>query len=47
LTKIFDELFKRGIIIRDLASYGMNAVRITVGTEEQNNKFFETFKKVV
>jgi len=46
-TKVFDELFKRGVIIRDLASYGMNAVRITVGTKEQNNKFFETFKKVV
>ncbi len=45
-TKISDALFREGVIIRDLASYGMNAIRITVGTHEQNSRFFEIFKKV-
>ena len=46
-TEISDKLFKEGVIIRNLASYGMNAVRITIGTAEQNDRFFEMFKKVV
>ncbi len=46
-TRISDALFRQGIIIRDLASYGMNAIRITVGTEEQNSRFFKIFKKVI
>lgn len=40
---ISDELLKRGVIIRDLASYGMNAIRITVGTPKQNDIFFDNF----
>jgi len=44
-TKIADSLMKKGIIIRDLASYGLNAVRITVGTAEQNNRLFEVLSK--
>ncbi len=40
-TQISNSLLKRGVIIRNLASYGMNAVRITVGTEKQNNRLFE------
>ena len=46
-TKVSDALFKEGVIIRNLASYGMNAVRITIGTEQQNSRFFEMLKKVV
>jgi len=46
-TDISDKLFKEGVIIRNLASYGMNAVRITIGTTKQNDRFFEMFKKVV
>ncbi len=46
-TQISDALFKEGVIIRNLASYGMNAIRVTIGTTEQNNKFFEMFKKVI
>ncbi len=34
-TKISDALLKRGVIIRNLASYGMNAVRITVGQRDR------------
>jgi len=46
-TDISNKLFKRGVIIRDLSSYGMNAIRVTVGTPAQNSKFFKTFKEVL
>ena len=45
-TKIADDLLKRGVIIRNLASYGMNAIRITIGTEKQNDVFFKHFLEV-
>jgi len=46
-TKIADALLKRGVIIRNLASYGMNAMRITIGTEKQNDMFFKHFTEVI
>ena len=45
-TEISDALLKRGVIIRNLASYGMNAIRITIGTEKQNDVFFKHFLEV-
>ena len=46
-TKISDALLQRGVIIRNLASYGMNAIRITIGTQKQNDTFFKQFKEVL
>jgi histidinol-phosphate aminotransferase len=46
-TEISDALLKRGVIIRNLASYGMNAVRITIGTARQNDIFFKHFAEVI
>ncbi|SHO80755.1 Biosynthetic Aromatic amino acid aminotransferase beta @ Histidinol-phosphate aminotransferase [hydrothermal vent metagenome] len=46
-TDIANRLLKKGVIIRDLASYGMNAIRITVGTEKQNSRFFEVFQDIL
>ena len=43
-SKISQSLLKKGIIVRDLASYEMNAIRVTVGTPEQNTKFFKTYR---
>ncbi|MDR1554642.1 MAG: histidinol-phosphate transaminase, partial [Campylobacteraceae bacterium] len=43
---ICEELMKKGIIIRNLKSYGLNAVRITIGTKEQNSKLFKTFEEI-
>lgn len=34
-------LLERGLIVRNLASYGLNAIRITIGTEAQNDRFFD------
>lgn len=46
-TKITDALLKRGVIIRNLSAYGMNAMRITVGTEKQNDVFFKHFSELI
>lgn len=44
-TTISDALLKMGVIVRNLRSYNLNAIRVTVGTSEQNSTFFEAFKK--
>ncbi len=44
--KIAQILLKKGIIIRDLTSYGINGIRITIGKPEQNQKFLNTFKDI-
>jgi histidinol-phosphate aminotransferase len=46
-TKVADALLKEGVIIRNLASYKMNAIRITIGTKEQNDRLFEVMRKVL
>jgi len=40
-TVLADSLLKKGMIVRDLSGYGMNAIRVTVGKKEQNDRFFE------
>ncbi len=44
-TQVVQSLLEQGIIIRDLSSYGLNAVRVTIGTPEQNDRFFEAFSR--
>jgi histidinol-phosphate aminotransferase len=46
-TEISEALLRKGVIIRNLASYNMNAMRITVGTEAQNDRFFEEFQAIL
>jgi len=46
-TSIADTLLQRGVIIRNLSSYGMNAIRITVGTAKQNDIFFKHFLEII
>ena len=45
-TKISEKLLKKGIIVRNLGAYGMNAIRVTIGTPEQNSRFMREFKKI-
>jgi histidinol-phosphate aminotransferase len=57
ITLIFNEKFnskeianillQQGIIVRDLTSYGLNAIRVTIGKPEQNDIFLERFKKIL
>ena len=45
-TKIANELLKRGIIVRDMASYGFEALRITIGKPEENDKLLKTLEEI-
>ena len=46
-SKIISEaLLKKGIIVRDLSSYGLNAIRVTIGKAEENDRFFEEWLMV-
>ncbi|MBU1217323.1 histidinol-phosphate transaminase [bacterium] len=40
-TKLSNALLQKGMIVRNLSGYGLNAIRVTIGTHEQNNRFFE------
>ncbi|MDD7568245.1 MAG: histidinol-phosphate transaminase [Helicobacter sp.] len=44
-TQLCEWFLQKGIILRDLKSYGLNACRITVGTNEQNQKVLKLFKE--
>jgi len=46
-SKIAQELLKKGMIVRDLSSYGLNAIRVTIGTSVQNDRFFELTNPLV
>ncbi|HFU76668.1 MAG TPA: histidinol-phosphate transaminase, partial [Arcobacter sp.] len=39
--EVAEALLKKGVIIRDMTGYGFNAIRITIGTNEQNTRVFE------
>ena len=45
-SDIAQNLLKKGIIVRDLGAYGMNAIRVTIGTPEQNTKFFQIYRSL-
>ncbi|MDR1451330.1 MAG: histidinol-phosphate transaminase [Helicobacteraceae bacterium] len=38
-------LLKRGMIVRDLKSYDLNALRVTIGLSAENDRFFELFRE--
>lgn len=44
-TDLSYSLLKKGMIVRDLSGYGLNAIRVTVGTPPQNDIFFELISK--
>ena len=35
------KLLEQGVIVRDMTGYGLNAIRVTIGTAQQNDRFFE------
>ncbi len=43
-SQLAQNLLKKGIIVRDLGAYGMNAIRVTIGMPEQNSQFFKIYK---
>ncbi|MEK6714547.1 MAG: histidinol-phosphate transaminase [Candidatus Omnitrophota bacterium] len=47
-VKIFKEMLKCGVIVRDMAQYGLNTyIRATIGKPSENKRFIEVLKKVV
>ena len=45
--KFFNEMLKRGVIIRSLRSFGyQTALRVSIGTEEEISIFLENFEKL-
>jgi len=46
-SRIAEVLLHQGVIVRDLASYGLNAIRITIGTSKQNDRLFEVLKEAL
>jgi len=45
--EIAQNLLKKGMIIRDLTNYGLNAIRVTIGTNEENTKLFKLLDEVL
>lgn len=46
-TTIANLLLQDGIVVRNLASYNLNALRITIGKPEQNQVVFEKLKHII
>ncbi len=46
-SNIAQKLLEQGMIVRDLAGYGLNAIRVTIGKKEQNSHFFELCEKLL
>ena len=44
---VAQNLLQRGVIVRDLTGYGVNAIRITIGSNEQNTKVFKVLDEVL
>ncbi|EDM24111.1 histidinol-phosphate transaminase [Caminibacter mediatlanticus] len=46
-TKVANELLKKGIIIRDMASYGFSAIRITIGKPSENDILLKNLRELI
>ncbi|MBE3022623.1 histidinol-phosphate transaminase [Campylobacter sp. RM13119] len=46
-SEIVQKMLKKGIILRDLKSYGMNALRITIGQPWQNDRVLKELKEML
>jgi len=45
---VFEAMLRRGVIVRHLASFGMeDCIRVTVGTEGQNRRFIDVLEAVL
>ena len=43
--KLYQEMLYKGVIVRSMSSYGFPSfIRVTVGTEEENNRFLGALK---
>jgi histidinol-phosphate aminotransferase len=45
--EVAQQLLERGVIVRDMTAYGFNAIRITIGDEDQNTRVFEVLDSIL
>jgi histidinol-phosphate aminotransferase len=46
--EVFRSMLKFGVIVRDMEQYGLvNFIRVTIGTQKENQKFIRVLKKVL
>ncbi|MCM8800244.1 MAG: histidinol-phosphate transaminase [Candidatus Omnitrophica bacterium] len=46
--KLFKEMLRYGVIVRDLKQYGLNNfIRVTIGKKEENEKFIKVLRKLI
>jgi len=46
--KLFQELLKKGVIVRDMQQYGLkDFIRVSIGTMPENRIFVSAFKKIL
>lgn len=45
--EIHEKLIKYGILVRDISAYVKDALRVTVGTKEENAEFIKTLKNIL
>ncbi|HRZ40730.1 MAG TPA: aminotransferase class I/II-fold pyridoxal phosphate-dependent enzyme, partial [Candidatus Omnitrophota bacterium] len=47
-SPVAQELLKKGVIVRDMTAWGLkNFIRVTIGTDAENQRFVKTFKTVL
>lgn len=47
-SEVFSKLAQTGILLREMNAYDIpNALRVTIGTDAENTKFMESFKKII
>ncbi len=46
-SEISQSLLKKGMIVRDLSGYGINAIRVTIGKPSENDRFFELVRPLL
>ncbi|MFH1846074.1 MAG: histidinol-phosphate transaminase [Candidatus Omnitrophota bacterium] len=45
---VFEYLLKKGVIVRDMSAWGINdAIRVSLGLKEENDKFIRAFSKAL
>jgi histidinol-phosphate aminotransferase len=46
--ELFKDMLKFGVIVRDMEQYGLrNYIRVTIGTQKENERFIKVLKKIL
>ncbi len=46
-SEVAQSLLEKGVIVRDLTCYGVNAIRVTIGSKTQNTRVFDVLDEVL